>query len=117
MESTEDARTPKIAADLEAVLMGAVDQARAAIIEFSGEDTVGEYLGASFEDPTAATHRFLADMPGYRGWQWAVVVAACPGAIPRHDQRSRVGSRPDGVAGAQVGAVAGADQARRPQSR
>ena len=66
--------------DLEAVLMGAVDQARAAIIEFSGEDTLGEYLGASFEDPTAATHRFLADMPGYRGWQWAVVVAACPGA-------------------------------------
>ena len=66
--------------DLEAVLMGAVEQARAAIIEFSGEDTLGEYLGAGFEDPTAATHRFLADMPGYRGWQWAVVVAACPGA-------------------------------------
>ncbi|MGV0793095.1 DUF3027 domain-containing protein [Mycolicibacterium sp. XJ1819] len=66
--------------ELEAVLMGAVDEARAAVVEFSGEDTVGEYLGASFEDPTAATHRFLADMPGYRGWQWAVVVAAWPGA-------------------------------------
>ena len=66
--------------DLEAVLLGAAEQARAAIVEFSGENTVGEYLGASFEDPTAATHRFLADMPGYRGWQWAVVVAACPGA-------------------------------------
>jgi hypothetical protein len=65
---------------LEAVLMGAVDQARAAIVEFSGEDTIGEYLGASFEDPTSATHRFLAVMPGYKGWQWAVVVAACPGA-------------------------------------
>jgi Protein of unknown function (DUF3027) len=64
--------------DLEAVLLGAIEQARSAIVEFSGEDTVGEYLGASFEDPTAATHRFLADMPGYRGWQWAV--AACPGA-------------------------------------
>jgi hypothetical protein len=66
--------------DLEAVLVGAVDQARSAIVEFSGEDTVGEYLGASFEDPTAATHRFLAVMPGYRGWQWAVVVAASPGS-------------------------------------
>ncbi len=66
--------------DLEAVLMGAVELARAAIIENSGEDTLGEYLGASFEDPTSATHRFLADMPGYRGWQWAVVVAAYPGA-------------------------------------
>lgn len=66
--------------DLEAVLLGAADQARAALAEFSGPDTIGEYLGASFEDPTSATHRFLADMPGYRGWQWAVVVAAYPGA-------------------------------------
>jgi hypothetical protein len=66
--------------DLEAVLLGAVEQARAALAEFSGPDTIGEYLGASFEDPTSATHRFLADMPGYRGWQWAVVVAAYPGA-------------------------------------
>jgi Protein of unknown function (DUF3027) len=68
-------------ADLEAVLLGAVEQARAAIVELSGENTVGEYLGAGFDDPTAATHRFLASMPGYQGWQWAVVVAAYPGAI------------------------------------
>ncbi|WP_193044209.1 DUF3027 domain-containing protein [Mycolicibacterium baixiangningiae] len=67
-------------ADLEAVLMGAVDLARAALVELIGHDTIGEYLGASFEDPTSATHRFLADMPGYRGWQWAVVVAAYPGS-------------------------------------
>ena len=67
-------------ADLEAVLLGAVEQARTAIVEFSGENTVGEYLGAGFDDPTAATHRFLANLPGYRGWQWAVVVAAYPGA-------------------------------------
>ncbi len=72
--------TPTERPDLETVLLGAVDEARAAIVEFSGEDTVGEYLGASFEDPTSATHRFLADMPGYRGWQWAVVVAAWPRA-------------------------------------
>jgi hypothetical protein len=67
-------------ADLEALLTGAVDAARAALVDFSGEDTVGEYLGASFEDPTSATHRFLANLTGYRGWQWAVVVAAYPGA-------------------------------------
>lgn len=71
---------PAARPDLETVLLGSDDAARAAIVEFSGEDTVGEYLGAGFDDPTAATHRFLADMPGYRGWQWAVVVAACPGA-------------------------------------
>jgi hypothetical protein len=67
-------------ADLATVLTGAVDAARAAIIEFSGDGVVGEYLGASFDEPAAATHRFLAVMPGYQGWQWAVVVAAYPGA-------------------------------------
>jgi len=62
-----------------AVLGGAVEQARRAIVEFSGE-TVGAYLGVTFQDEAAATHRFLAVMPGYQGWQWAVVVAAYPGA-------------------------------------
>jgi hypothetical protein len=70
---------PDRPADLEAVLLGAVEQARAAVVEHSG-DTVGDYLGAAFEDPAAATHRFLAELPGYQGWQWAVVVAAPPGA-------------------------------------
>ena len=65
---------------LESVLLGAVEQAREALNEFGGEGAVGEYLGATFEDPNSATHRFLADLPGYRGWQWAVVVAAYPGA-------------------------------------
>ena len=59
---------------------GAVDQARAAVEEFSGPDAVGDYLGVTYEDPNAATHRFLAHLPGYQGWQWAAVVAAYPGA-------------------------------------
>jgi Protein of unknown function (DUF3027) len=66
--------------ELAALLTGAVEQARAAIVEFGGTDTVGDYLGAGYEDPTSATHRFLAHLPGYQGWQWAVVVAAYPGA-------------------------------------
>jgi DUF3027 family protein len=65
---------------LAAVLTGAVDQARTAVVEFSGADAVGEHLGVGYEDPTSATHRFLARLPGYQGWQWAVVVAAYPGA-------------------------------------
>ena len=81
-ESTEDGSAAPVIerpAELEAVLLGAVDQARAAIVEHSG-DSVGDYLGATFDDFNAATHRFLANMPGYQGWQWAVVVAAHPGA-------------------------------------
>lgn len=65
--------------EIAAILNGAMEQARQAIVEFSGE-TVGTYLGVSFEDEAAATHRFLAVMPGYQGWQWAVVMAACPGS-------------------------------------
>jgi len=65
---------------LATVLTGAVDQARQAIAEFSEPDAVGEYLGASYEGPNAATHRFLAHLPGYQGWQWAVVVATYAGA-------------------------------------
>jgi hypothetical protein len=65
---------------LAALFTGAVEQARAAIVEFSGADAVGEYLGVGYEDPTSATHSFLAYLPGYQGWQWDVVVAAYVGA-------------------------------------
>ncbi len=65
---------------LAALLTGAVEQARTAVVEFSDPDAVGDYLGVSYEDPNAATHRFLAHLPGYQGWQWAVVVAAYPGS-------------------------------------
>lgn len=66
--------------ELAGVLTGAAEQARAAVAEFSGTDAVGDYLGVGYEDPNAATHRFLAHVPGYQGWQWAVVVAGYPGA-------------------------------------
>jgi Protein of unknown function (DUF3027) len=67
-------------AGLAALLTGAVDAARAAVVEFAGPEAVGDYLGVSYADPNAATHRFLAHLPGYQGWQWAAVVAAYPGA-------------------------------------
>lgn len=62
------------------ILAYAADVARAAVEEFSGADTVGEYLSVHYDDSTAATHQFLAHLPGYQGWQWEVVVAAPPGA-------------------------------------
>lgn len=49
-------------------------------MEFSGPEAVGDYLGVSYEDGNAATHRFIAHLPGYQGWQWAVVVASYSGA-------------------------------------
>lgn len=59
------------------VLADAVELARMALVELH-EGPVGEYLGVTSEDDCAATHRFTAELPGYRGWQWAVVVAADP---------------------------------------
>jgi hypothetical protein len=79
-EETDVATVAEWPRGLAEVLTGAVDAARAAVEEFSGAETVGDYLGVSYEDPDAATHRFLAHLPGYQGWQWAAVVAAYPGA-------------------------------------
>ncbi|MCD2098330.1 DUF3027 domain-containing protein [Rhodococcus rhodochrous] len=59
------------------VLADAVDLARAALDELR-DGGVGAYLGVTREDECSATHRFASELPGYRGWQWAVVVAAAP---------------------------------------
>jgi Protein of unknown function (DUF3027) len=83
METTDEVTgsTPtEWSPELATVLTGAVELARAAIVEGSSAETVGEYLGVGYEDPTSATHRFLAHLPGYQGWQWAVVVASYPGS-------------------------------------
>lgn len=61
------------------ILADAVALARRALVELEAS-AVGTHLGVSAEDEFAATHRFEATLPGYRGWQWAVVVAAAPGA-------------------------------------
>ncbi|GAB2715190.1 hypothetical protein GCM10027089_44110 [Nocardia thraciensis] len=61
------------------ILAEAVDLARRALAELQPVG-VGEHLGVSAEDECAATHHFEATLPGYHGWQWAVVVAAPPEA-------------------------------------
>nr|WP_280188098.1 MULTISPECIES: DUF3027 domain-containing protein [Nocardia] len=61
------------------ILADAVDLARRALLELEPLG-VGAHLGVIAEDESAATHRFEATLPGYRGWQWAVVVAAPPEA-------------------------------------
>ncbi|MEV6431512.1 DUF3027 domain-containing protein [Nocardia sp. NPDC051463] len=61
------------------ILADAVDVARRALVELEPAG-VGAHLGVTAEDASAATHRFEATLPGYHGWQWAVVVAAAPGA-------------------------------------
>lgn len=61
------------------VLADAAEVARRALVELE-PDGVGVHLGVTAEGDSAATHRFETTLAGYRGWQWAVVVAAPPGA-------------------------------------
>jgi hypothetical protein len=58
----------------DAALAAAVELARAAAIEVGG-DSVGEHLAAVAEDDRVVTHAFVATLPGYSGWYWAVTLA------------------------------------------
>lgn len=59
-------------------LLAAVDVARSALVEDGAEP--GRHLDATSEGEWAAAHYFEADLPGYRGWQWCVVLAGAPGS-------------------------------------
>ncbi|MFM1727054.1 DUF3027 domain-containing protein [Prescottella soli] len=76
MDNVSVASSPESAV-VRPVLARAVDRAREALVELH-EGGVGKHLGVAAEDYCSATHRFEADLPGYHGWQWAVVVAAAP---------------------------------------
>ena len=77
----------------DAVLTGAVDEARAAAIEVAARpEHVGEHLGADLEAERLLTHRFASADPAYRGWQWAVTLARAEADPDRSDailERSR----------------------------
>ncbi|MET8798634.1 DUF3027 domain-containing protein [Nocardia sp. NPDC004568] len=63
--------------EVRTILAGAADLARSALVDLEPTG-VGAHLGVRAEDECSATHRFEATLPGYHGWQWAVVVAAAP---------------------------------------
>ncbi len=60
----------------------AVEPAREAAQLEAGDDQVGAHVGAQTEDGGAVTHLFEADLPGYRGWCWAVTVASAGPGTP-----------------------------------
>jgi hypothetical protein len=57
-------------------LVDAVDIARAAAAREAGAELVGVHVAVDREPGGAATHLFESDLPGYRGWRWAVTVAS-----------------------------------------
>lgn len=58
----------------DAVLHGAVERARTALVEEIDPDEVGDHLGAEDEGERVVTHYFACTRRGYRGWRWAVTV-------------------------------------------
>ncbi|MDP3711556.1 MAG: DUF3027 domain-containing protein [Mycobacteriales bacterium] len=65
----------------DAVLLGAVDTARAIAAEVAGS-AVGDHLGVEPEGALTLTHSFAALEKGYVGWRWAVTVSRADG----HDE-------------------------------
>lgn len=53
----------------------AVDLARAAAEEAAAPGEVGAHAGVVSEGDRVVTHYFECELPGYRGWRWAVTVA------------------------------------------
>lgn len=62
------------------LLADAIGLARDAVRAIADDAAVGEHQGVVSEGEWAASHRFAADLPGYQGWEWNVVVAGFPGA-------------------------------------
>jgi hypothetical protein len=62
----------------DAVGVGAVDAARAALVDLVDPADVGEHTGTTPEDDRVVTHYFECRRAGYRGWRWAVTVARAP---------------------------------------
>jgi hypothetical protein len=78
-EAPARARRVSARARNDAVLLGAVDLARAAAEEVAESPSdVGEHLGAVADGERLMSHRFAAAMAGYRGWHWTVTLARVP---------------------------------------
>jgi DUF3027 family protein len=65
---------PTRGAKADALLMGAVDEARAALVSTVPAAEVGDHLGAVAEDERVVTHYFATTDRGYVGWRWAVTI-------------------------------------------
>ncbi|MFJ4656693.1 DUF3027 domain-containing protein [Nocardia sp. NPDC088792] len=78
------------------ILAEAVQLARRALLDLEPVG-VGAHLGVTSEEESSATHHFEATLPGYHGWQWAVVVAAPPEATRATVSESALLPGPDAL--------------------
>jgi hypothetical protein len=62
----------------DAVLDGAVDEARTAAVEVGGAAGVGEHAGQRVDGERLVEHRFDCTLPSYRGGAWSVTLTRAP---------------------------------------
>ncbi|MFT4083089.1 MAG: DUF3027 domain-containing protein [Nocardioides sp.] len=65
---------------------GALDRARAALVQEVPATDVGDHLGLIEESDHVTTHYFGCTRAGYVGWRWSVTVVALPDAEPTIDE-------------------------------
>jgi Protein of unknown function (DUF3027) len=63
---------------LDELCAGAVELARAALVEEIGASSVGDHLGVVADAELVVSHRFATLDKGYLGWAWNVSVARAP---------------------------------------
>ena len=95
-------------AKLDQICAAAVDLARAAVTE----DVAGDYLEAVAEGERVVTHYFECNLPGYRGWRWAVTVTRTPRSKQVTVSETVLLPGPDALLAAGLGAVGRAAAAR-----
>jgi hypothetical protein len=63
---------------LDEVCAGAVDLARDTLLQEADGSLIGDHTGVIAEGPMVVTHYFQGQVPGYRGWRWAVTLSRAP---------------------------------------
>jgi hypothetical protein len=66
----------------DAELLAAVELARAALLEITPAETIGEPAGSTVEGERVLSLLFANTMPGYPGWYWTVTLARVEDAAP-----------------------------------
>ncbi len=66
--------------DVDSLLAGAIDLARAAALETADADVVGSHVDLTADGDVMVTHYFENTSVAYRGWRWAVTLVRVPGS-------------------------------------
>ena len=64
--------------DVDSLLAGAIDLARAAALETADADVVGSHVDLAVDGDFMVTHYFENTSVAYRGWRWAVTLVRVP---------------------------------------